>query len=78
MANIEDNEFWKDELFFESQDPLMRSLEQKRHPDTGKRITIVDGLVLETISKAIINEASKRVEVNTRILTSNTNIFSES
>lgn len=57
----EDNIFPEDKLFYGSTDPLMREMEERRHPDTGKRISIVQGRVGDVISQAAVKEAASGI-----------------
>lgn len=78
VDNPIDDEFWTDSLFFESQDPLIQATERKRHPDTGKRISIVQSNVFQVVSKLVVQEAFDGVQKDTRIVRSSNDVFSNS
>ena len=60
-------EFWIDEYFFESQDPLAREAEKKHHPDTGERVPIVVRRAADVVSKIAAREAAEKKQEETRI-----------
>lgn len=67
MANAE-IEFWTDEYFFKSQDPAVRELEKRRHPDTGKRIPIVLGRQADYVLKLAVQEAAGGKQEETQVV----------
>lgn len=76
-TNSENDDLWKDEIFFSSQDSLIRKTEEKHHPDTGKRVSIVQSAVAEVVGKQAVQEAASGVEEETQILKANVDIFSK-
>jgi len=73
----DNNDFWTDELFFTSQDPLVRKTEEKHHPDTGKRVSIVQHGVAQAIGKLAVQEASGSKEDETKVLKTSKENFSK-
>ena len=68
----ETDRFWQDELFFETQDELLRQQELRHHPDSGKQIPIVDALALNIIASAeVIPDVVKGLQKATLICFSN-------
>lgn len=72
-----DDDLWKDEIFFSSQDPLIRKTEEKHHPDTGKRISIVQSGIAEVVGKQAVQEAANGVEEETQIVKATADSFSK-
>lgn len=76
-TNSENDDLWKDEIFFSSQDSLIRKTEEKHHPDTGKRISIVQSGVAEVVGKQAVQEAANGVEEETQVVKATADSFSK-
>lgn len=76
-TNSENDDLWKDEIFFSSQDSLIRKTEEKHHPDTGKRVSIVQSAIAEAVGKQAVQEVSNGVEKETQILKASADNFSK-